>query len=129
MSPWTVTRGADGEVLVTNTTTSGLDDDVCLVYGGNDNDDNRALHHADLIAMAPAMYKLLARAADAVEELILHATDGGTQGTSLWSEENELVEKTRSLMNTLAEGERQRKLAKIQEGYIHWAVDQYRGRK
>ena len=35
MSPWTATRGADGEVLVTNATTSGLDpqkfDKTCLI--------------------------------------------------------------------------------------------------
>ena len=126
MSPWTVTRGVDGQVLVTNATTSELDDDVCLVYGGNDNDDNRAMHHADLIAMAPAMYQLLERAAEAVEDLILHATDGGTQGASLWDEEKEVVEQTKLLINTLTEGHRQRQLRQIQEGYIHWAVDQHR---
>jgi hypothetical protein len=48
--------GADGSTLVTSThEKDGIDDDVCLVYGGNDNDPKAKMANARLIAAAPEL--------------------------------------------------------------------------
>ena len=52
--PWTIATGADGSTLVTSPhDRNGIDDDVCLVYGGNDSDSEAMSANARLIAAAP----------------------------------------------------------------------------
>jgi hypothetical protein len=54
--PWTIAMGADGSTLVTSThEKDGIDDDVCLVYGGNDSDPKTMSANASLIAAAPEL--------------------------------------------------------------------------
>ena len=54
--PWTIAMGADGSTLVTSThEKDGIDDDVCLVYGGNDSDPKTMSANARLIAVAPEL--------------------------------------------------------------------------
>ncbi len=56
--------------------------------------------NARLIAAAPTMYELLHRAADALEELLLHATDGG-RVPYIFNEEEEVSENIKLLINKL----------------------------
>ena len=56
--------------------------------------------NARLIAAAPTMYELLHRAADALEGLILHATDGG-RVPYIFNEEEEVSENIKLLINKL----------------------------
>jgi len=62
--PWGLIGGADGDILVTSPhDEDGIDDDVCLVYGGNDDVPSTKMANARLIAAAPdflsAAYRLL----------------------------------------------------------------------
>lgn len=67
--PWFVTSSGQPHDLVTSTHDSdGLDDDVCEVYGGNDDSDEVRAANAHLIAAAP---ELLAALKDA-EALLNH---------------------------------------------------------
>ena len=93
--PWVLDEGCNGDLLITSTHDSnGPDDDVCLVYGGNDGE--RRTEDARLIAAAPELKRLLdllSRAVDVhivvrqtewdekngAERIVIH-TDGGGAG-------------------------------------------------
>tara|TARA_R100001443_G_C3353108_1_gene177271 strand:+ start:812 stop:1120 length:309 start_codon:yes stop_codon:yes gene_type:complete len=54
--PWEITKGVYGDTLVTSTHEKyGIDDDVCLVYGGNDNEPRAKMANAQLISAAPEL--------------------------------------------------------------------------
>ena len=58
--PWVITTGADDERIVTSTwDANGIDDDVALVYGGNDADPAIREANARLIAAAPDLLAAL----------------------------------------------------------------------
>lgn len=57
---WVLTTGSDDERIVTSTwDADGLDDDVALVYGGNDDDPVTREANAHLIAAAPDLLAAL----------------------------------------------------------------------
>lgn len=61
--PWVITTGADDERIVTSTwNADGLDDDVALVYGGNEADPVIREANARLIAAAPDLLAALEQA-------------------------------------------------------------------
>ena len=65
--PWVITTGGDDETIVTSTRDAdGLDDDVALVYGGNDADPATCEANARLIAAAPDLLAAL----ESIEEQI-----------------------------------------------------------
>lgn len=54
--PWVITVGSRDEVIVTSPhDPEGIDDDVCLVYGGNDEERSIREANARLIAAAPKL--------------------------------------------------------------------------
>ena len=60
--PWAIdkTSNADSiELIVTSTHLQGQDDDVCSVYGGNDNNEQTREANARLIASAPELLEAL----------------------------------------------------------------------
>ena len=63
--PWVVTTGISEHDVVTSThDVAGLDDDVCEVYGGNDDDVRVRRANARLIAAAPDLLAMLQDLAD-----------------------------------------------------------------
>lgn len=77
--PWVTDTDGEGKpfAIVTSTHNSdGPDDDVCEVYGGNDDDDAVREANARIIAASPAMLAALKRAADALDEaMTVHIYD------------------------------------------------------
>lgn len=64
--PWVVTSAEQPDDLVTSTHAQGLDDDVCEVYGGNDDLDEVRAANARLIASAPDLLEALKALSGAV---------------------------------------------------------------
>lgn len=73
--PWFVTSSGQPHDLVTSTHDDGLDDDVCEVYGGNDDSDEVRAANAHLIAAAPELLAALKEAERALTVAVRHACD------------------------------------------------------
>ena len=87
--PWVTDTCGEGKPFAIVTSThlpDGPDDDVCEVYGGNDDDDLVRQANAKLIAAAPdmlkALYRLTHPAADDTDlEFALQVIDQATGGS------------------------------------------------